>query len=308
MLTGAGPMACCALEGAVVAEVGAGSVGAVVAEVGAGSVGAVASDRAAASACVATLAAPESSWGGGAVAVARPPVAAACATGAPASPAASAVAVVFTEAAGAVPLWAAASPSDDVASTGISAGAEVVDGPEPGASRAGEAVMPIPGAEAESDERQASPAPAGTVASPAGTVASPAGAVAVLEGESPDPHAPDAAEELGRLAGDEVPAGAEVVVAAGWPSPRRLECAARPSLPRLSFCWPSAFAVRAQCSVSALWKSGAPGGAPGGAAPEVGCREDGGGAGADARIMLAPPSPRSRGGTAGRLLRSRALW
>jgi len=40
------------------------------------------------------------------------------------------------------------------------------------------------------------------------------------------------------------------------------------------FCsWPSAFAVRAQCSASALSKGGAPGGAPGGALPEGGGAE-----------------------------------
>jgi hypothetical protein len=41
-------------------------------------------------------------------------------------------------------------------------------------------------------------------------------------------------------------------------------------------CWPSAVAVRAQCSASALWKGGAPGGAePPGGAPEVGGEEEG---------------------------------
>jgi hypothetical protein len=53
--------------------------------------------------------------------------------------------------------------------------------------------------------------------------------------------------------------------------------------------WPSAGAVRAQCSASALSKGGAPGGAdsPGGA-PEVGGDEDGGGMGAAMKLMRAP--------------------
>ena len=74
-------------------------------------------------------------------------------------------------------------------------------------------------------------------------------------------------------------------------------------------CWPSAFAVRAECSSSALWKSFAPGGggAPGGA-PDIGGAADGGAStSVGATVILGSPLCWS-GATGERLRRWRALW
>jgi hypothetical protein len=71
--------------------------------------------------------------------------------------------------------------------------------------------------------------------------------------------------------------------------------------------WPSACAVRAQCSASALSKGGAPGGDPGGAPPRPpGGPEDEGG-GKTATAFMRPPR-RSWGGSGGKLRHSRELW